>query len=208
VLVDGRPVAVGSIELPAGARRVRFEFASPDFVAPDRLRYEHRLEGFEQEWLGVPRRAAEYTSLPPGAYRLVVRITDSSGQRGEIALPVTVRAAFYRTPAFGLASVAALALCGYAGYRLRVRALRASEAELRRRVEAALSDVRVLSGLLPICSSCKKIRDDRGYWGQIESYIREHSEAEFTHGPDCAERLYPGLKATARGVPPSDAGQS
>ena len=58
----------------------------------------------------------------------------------------------------------------------------------------ALSRVKVLSGMLPICSSCKKIRDDTGYWKQIESYIHDHSEAEFSHGicPECAERLSPG----------------
>ncbi|MHB8843159.1 MAG: PAS domain S-box protein [Nitrospirota bacterium] len=57
----------------------------------------------------------------------------------------------------------------------------------------ALSKVKVLSGMLPICSSCKKIRDDAGYWKQIEIYIHDHSEAEFSHSicPDCAQRLYP-----------------
>lgn len=57
----------------------------------------------------------------------------------------------------------------------------------------ALSDVTTLSGLLPICSSCKKIRDDKGYWNQLEHYISSHSEASFTHGicPDCAKALYP-----------------
>lgn len=57
----------------------------------------------------------------------------------------------------------------------------------------ALSQVKKLSGLLPICSSCKKIRDDKGYWQQIEAYIGEHSEAEFSHSicPECARRLYP-----------------
>jgi hypothetical protein len=60
----------------------------------------------------------------------------------------------------------------------------------------ALNQVKLLSGFLPICASCKKIRDDKGYWNQIESYIREHSEVEFSHGicPDCAEKLYPDLK--------------
>jgi hypothetical protein len=54
----------------------------------------------------------------------------------------------------------------------------------------ALSQVRQLSGMLPICASCKKIRDDRGYWNQIEKYISEHTEALFTHGlcPDCAKK--------------------
>jgi len=62
-------------------------------------------------------------------------------------------------------------------------------------LEEALSNVNQLSGLLPICASCKKIRDDKGYWTQIEAYIRDHSEAEFTHGicPDCAKKLYEDL---------------
>ena len=61
--------------------------------------------------------------------------------------------------------------------------------------EKALSDVKVLSGLLPICAGCKKIRDDSGYWNQIETYIKQHSEAEFSHGlcPDCLRGLYPEL---------------
>jgi CHASE3 domain sensor protein len=59
----------------------------------------------------------------------------------------------------------------------------------------ALASVKTLSGLLPICASCKKIRDDHGYWNQIETYIREHSEAQFTHGlcPECLARLYPDI---------------
>lgn len=59
--------------------------------------------------------------------------------------------------------------------------------------EQALEDVRVLRGLLPICASCKKIRDDRGYWTEMELYITAHSEADFSHGvcPECARRLYP-----------------
>jgi hypothetical protein len=58
--------------------------------------------------------------------------------------------------------------------------------------EKAWADLKVLKGLLPICSSCKKIRDGKGYWNQIESYIREHSEAEFSHGlcEECTEKLY------------------
>lgn len=62
-------------------------------------------------------------------------------------------------------------------------------------LEKALSEVRTLSGLLPICSSCKKIRDEQGAWRPVESYISARSEAEFTHGicPECVERLYPGL---------------
>jgi PAS domain S-box-containing protein len=60
-------------------------------------------------------------------------------------------------------------------------------------LQAALADVKTLSGLIPICSSCKKIRDDTGYWNVLEQYLVEHSEAQFTHGicPDCMKKLYP-----------------
>jgi hypothetical protein len=60
-------------------------------------------------------------------------------------------------------------------------------------LQKALGDVKQLSGLLPICSHCKKIRDDSGYWNQIESYIREHSGVEFSHGicQDCLKKYYP-----------------
>jgi hypothetical protein len=62
-------------------------------------------------------------------------------------------------------------------------------------IRKALDEVKVLSGFLPICSSCKKIRDDKGYWNQIETYIHAHSEAQFTHGicPPCSKKLYPDL---------------
>ncbi|MCJ7772516.1 MAG: hypothetical protein MUP22_05215 [Desulfobacterales bacterium] len=62
----------------------------------------------------------------------------------------------------------------------------------------ALNKVKTLSGLLPICASCKNIRDDKGYWNKIESYIRTHSQAEFTHSicPECSEKLYGHYKNT------------
>ena len=60
-------------------------------------------------------------------------------------------------------------------------------------LEKATEEIKRLSGLLPICSSCKKIRDNKGYWNQIEDYVDEHSEVTFTHGicPECARELYP-----------------
>ena len=66
---------------------------------------------------------------------------------------------------------------------------------LIRKLRDAISEVRTLSGLLPICASCKKIRDDKGYWNQIEGYIQKHSEAQFSHSvcPECAKNLYPNL---------------
>ncbi len=61
----------------------------------------------------------------------------------------------------------------------------------------ALRNIKQLRGMLPICSSCKKIRNDQGYWEQLEAYIRDHTEAEFSHSicPECARRLYPDIMA-------------
>ncbi len=65
--------------------------------------------------------------------------------------------------------------------------------ELILKLQEALSEIKTLNGLLPICSCCKKIRDDNGYWNQIEVYIRDRSDADFSHGicPDCAKEVYP-----------------
>jgi hypothetical protein len=70
-----------------------------------------------------------------------------------------------------------------------------NQAMLIRKYADALSKVKTLSGLLPICAKCKKIRDDKGYWNQIELYIAQHSDAEFSHGicPTCAIELYPEI---------------
>ena len=66
-------------------------------------------------------------------------------------------------------------------------------------LKKALEEIKTISGFLPICASCKKIRDDKGYWNQIEVYISEHSEAEFSHGicPECAQKLYPDFYSSA-----------
>jgi hypothetical protein len=57
------------------------------------------------------------------------------------------------------------------------------------------SEVKRLRGILPICASCKKVRDDKGYWFQVEEYIRDHSEAEFSHSlcPECARKVWPEM---------------
>jgi len=64
--------------------------------------------------------------------------------------------------------------------------------KLIKKLEQALTEVKSLRGIVPICSHCKNIRDDKGYWNKLELYIQEHSEAEFSHGicPECTEKLY------------------
>lgn len=76
--------------------------------------------------------------------------------------------------------------------------LKEVNAQLRQehdKLQEALANVQQLSGMLPICASCKKIRDDTGYWTQVETYIHQHSQADFTHSicPECAAKLYPDI---------------
>jgi tetratricopeptide (TPR) repeat protein len=94
----------------------------------------------------------------------------------------------------GLALLTALVVVLFNRYRLKTRA--------HRDLQQAMDQIRTLRGLLPICSSCKKIRNDGGYWIEVESFVRDHSDAEFTHGicPGCAERLYPEMRTAGAGA--------
>lgn len=70
---------------------------------------------------------------------------------------------------------------------------RLEQEKLIQELKAAMEKVKTLSGFIPICSGCKKIRNDKGFWEQVEAYIGRHSEAQFSHGlcPDCLKRIYP-----------------
>ncbi len=87
-------------------------------------------------------------------------------------------------------------ITGLVGIGRNITERKKAEAERERLItelKEALADVKLLSGLVPICANCKKIRDDQGYWTQIESYIQDRSDAKFSHSicPDCAAKLYP-----------------
>lgn len=73
--------------------------------------------------------------------------------------------------------------------------VRREKEELIARLRCALAEIKKLKGVIPICASCKKIRDDLGFWNSLEKYLAEHSAAEFSHGicPDCMKKLYPHL---------------
>lgn len=62
-------------------------------------------------------------------------------------------------------------------------------------LQAAISEIKQLKGILPICASCKRIRDDKGYWHQVEVYVSKHTEAEFSHGlcPECVKKMHPDI---------------
>ena len=199
IWVDGeRQDPARGLDLPPGNHRLQFAYSAASLLAPDHLRFSYALEGFDAGWIDAgTRRQTSYTNVPAGTYRFRVRVRDEEGPWNEagIAMPLRVHAHWYRTPVFLLMAGGVLVLAAAGAYRLRVRELLARERELADRIEKALADVKVLRGLIPICASCKKIRDDRGYWNQLEQYIGDHSEAAFSHGicPDCVRRLYPDL---------------
>lgn len=91
-----------------------------------------------------------------------------------------------------LATFLMIAVLAYTVESLRHR-FESESHVLIKQLETALSEVKTLEGLLPICASCKKIRDDNGYWNQIETYLGKHADASFTHSvcPECIEKLYP-----------------
>jgi len=194
--VDGELVPGGAMDVGPTARRLEFHFTALAFAAPERLEFAYRLGGFDPGWVPAgPQRVAQYTNIPPGRYEFRVRVRNRGGDWNDSAVPLAlrVRPHWYRTPAFFILAAVAAVLAVLIAHRVRVRQLVAREHELGRRVKEALAEVKVLSGLLPICSNCKSVREDGGYWQRIESYIQTHSQAQFTHGicPDCMVKLYP-----------------
>jgi len=142
--------------------------------------------------MGVPYIAVVLLSLWSPKARLTYFVA-------VVSSVLTIGAFIYKPPAAEMWKVVVnrfLAL--FAIWITAILGLQRKNLEERRELahrerEKALEDVKTLRGLLPICASCKKIRDDGGYWTQIEAYIRDHTEAEFSHGicPDCAKKLYP-----------------
>jgi ligand-binding sensor domain-containing protein len=190
VVVDGgRLPAPDRLILPAGTERLQVEFTAPTFIAPGALRFRYRLVGHDRSWLDAgATRQAHYTTLAPGVYHLQVQARAGNGPWSVAAvLPVVQRAFIYQTWWFLLAL--AVVSVGAAGGLIRYRIARAERRarELEQKVAEAVAEIKVLSGMLPICAWCKKVRDDEGQWHTIETYVTQRSDAEFTHGmcPEC-----------------------
>jgi hypothetical protein len=121
-----------------------------------------------------------------GAFEVYVKVTDQM-QR--------VKALFWRSYIiFPLVVCVLLILVIVFSFRMDKAAKERENIILE--LQDALAEVITLRGIIPICASCKKVRDDKGYWNQIEAYIRDRSEIDFSHSicPECAKRLYPDLK--------------
>jgi ligand-binding sensor domain-containing protein len=197
VRINQSPQPVNRVaEIPPGAGEVEIHYTGLSYVAPEKVRFKYRLEGIDAGWIDAgARRFAHYASLPPGDYRFHVIACNNDGVWNETGATCAFRLIphFYQTRWFLPLVFLLIAGLAAAAYGFRIRQLRANERKLQRRVDEAVAQVKVLSGLLPICSGCKKVRDDHGYWNQIEQYIMRHAEVEFSHSlcPDCLKRLYP-----------------
>ncbi len=212
VLVNRQPIGLQeNPTLPPGKRELEFRYTALSFLTPERLSFRYRLEGYDPDWVPAgTRREAFYTNLSPGTYRFRVQASHGNGVWGEAqpSFVLHLQPSFYETGWFYAACGAAILGLGLAGHKLRVRLLEASERLLQLRVrqrtcelqlaeaqarqaqqeaESALAQVKQLRGLLPICSYCKKIRDDGDYWHQLEAYLGQHTDAQFSHGicPEC-----------------------
>jgi len=194
--------------IPARESTVAFRVAVPSYLNEGQTKIQVRLVGLENAWRDLDAPLARYPALPGGNFQFEARALGPEGQLGPVAsIAFKVRPPWWRSwwalALEGLAAVALVLLI----IRARLAVLARSKAELEalvatrtdelrtrnRELSSALGRVKQLSGLLPICASCKKIRDDRGYWNQLEQYISDHSEVGFSHGicPDCAETLFP-----------------
>ena len=131
-------------------------------------------------------------------FALVKKVfTEGQTEEIEVRVPVASGDTYYLTtvkPIVNDLGVVETVICTSKNITKRKLAEDALKEEHQKLLEA-LKEIKILSGLLPICAACKKIRDDNGYWNQIESYINQHSEAEFSHSicPDCTKNLYPNL---------------
>jgi ligand-binding sensor domain-containing protein len=196
LLADGKSIVLNhQVALPPGTRNIEIRYTGLSYTAPEKLQFRYRLQGYEESWIDVGnRRAAYYTNLPPGDYLFQMTACNSDGlwNQSVASISFTLSPYLYQQRWFQAVGVLGIVVATLLLHQLRVRRLRRREEELSARVEAAMAEINILSGLLPICASCKKIRDDKQRWQPIESYISDHSLAEFSHGlcPDCAQSIY------------------
>ena len=202
VVVDQQSVPKNHfVSLPPGTDKLEFHYTALSFLVPERVLFKYKLEGYDRGWVeSGTRRTAFYTNLPAGNYRFRVMACNNDGLWNETGadFPFKLEPHFYQTSWFYALLLAAFGGTAFGGHRLRVWQLLKREKELQTRVQEALARIKTLSGLIPICANCKKVRNDKGYWDQVEEYVQSHSEAKFSHGicPECVAKLYPETRSS------------
>jgi hypothetical protein len=190
---------------------LRFDFSLPSLHRKEDTRYRTQLLGLEREptpWREEGWR--EFAALPSGRFRLRIWARDFSGrQSGPVDVPFRIKPAPWFHPLAWITYVLAVGSAIWASFNLRLRWIKAQNRALEETVQARVSEllasqaeVKTLRGLVPICAYCKKIRDDKGYWEQMEQYVSQHSEARFSHGicPECRDKLMAELAPGPKGA--------
>jgi len=204
---------------------LRFVFSLPVLHRKEDTHYQTQLVGLEAEPRPWHRESwREFATLPAGRYVMRIWGRAFDGKiSGPVEFPFEVAPAPWNHPAAYMVYFLAAGAAAWGILRLRTRVLRertlalevavtqrtriieqqsqaleASNSELQgrnRELSSALSEVKTLQGLIPICAYCKKIRDDQGFWEQMEHYISHHSGAQFSHGicPDCRDQFFPPI---------------
>ncbi len=196
LVMDGQPLDVAAQgRLPAGTQRIAIHYAGLSLLVPQRVRFKYRLDGYDRDWVDAGnRRVADYTKLPPGSYTFRVTAANNDGvwNATGASLRIVQLPRFYQTAPFAAAVVLAVGGAAFGLHRLRVRKHVQAARALEVRVAAALAQIKTLRGLLPICAWCRKVRDDSGYWSELEKYVLDHTETEFSHGicPECRDRSF------------------
>ena len=210
------PLTVGWAEIPAvgadgvarlarGERRLVLRWSAP-WLAGDQVEYRTRVTPGGLEY-SAPTSSTELhlDRLEPGSLTVEVQARVGGPSPGPWTYPATLRIAVpryvYETWWARLMGIVLAAGLVAGAIRLRTAHLERRQQELQRAVDAALAEVKTLTGLIPVCASCKRIRDDRGSWNQMEAYLHAHSDAQVSHGlcPECLSTLYPGYGGEEEG---------
>jgi DNA-binding response OmpR family regulator len=179
-ILNGEGFDVSSAEDGGAAWQLLQQPGAPSLAIVDLMM--PGLDGLEL----VRRVRALPTAVPP--YLIIVSTKDD---KADVVAGLGAGANDYLTKPYDAGELRARIEVGRQLIETRI-ALNEKVEEL----ELALKEVRTLKGIVPICASCKNVRDDQGYWNRVETYLNEHTEAEFSHAvcPDCMKRLYPQFK--------------
>jgi ligand-binding sensor domain-containing protein len=204
--VDGHEVELGgSVSVRPGIREIRLELAAPLPHASGKVALRYQLQGVDPGWIDAGRQRELTLAAPaPGSYDFLVEASNVQGKFLDqpTVLHLQVQPSFYQSWRFSALLLLVPLLLAVAYSRVRAYRHRQRRQELDRRIAEATAAIDMLSGMLPICSSCHKVRDDGGYWEQVEEYLSSHSEAQFTHGlcPDCSVKVLAELDDSKQGL--------
>ncbi|WLT32433.1 triple tyrosine motif-containing protein [Geothrix sp. PMB-07] len=216
---DGAAFKPGD-QVPYRKPGVSFNLQLPLVEGVEDLDLQTRLVGLDEAWRRLEGNELRFPGLPAGKYVLEARAARRDGQMGPTrSVPFTVLPPWYQRPlakvVWGLLAAGLLLLA----FRWRLQSLMREKVRLARLVEertvdllnandslaGALRDVKTLKGLVPICSYCKKIRDDAGFWTQLEQVLATRTEAQLSHGicPDCATHVMEEFKSEQQNGSPA-----